>query len=91
MRKEFAMVLAYVPMFCILMGLLVGFIRYKKYGTQIRERVEKEFAEKRARGGIYSLFFKRPDKRVTYETFGIPICIGLFIGLLYVMLLFKLL
>ncbi|MDO4188569.1 MAG: hypothetical protein Q4D29_06220 [Lachnospiraceae bacterium] len=77
MKLEYAMAIAITPALCMLVGLVIGTLRYVKYGKEIRKRVEEEFKEKRAEGGINELFFKRPDKRVAYETFGRPLIISL--------------
>lgn len=89
MTQGLAMAIAISPVLCIVIGLLVGAIRYRKYGEEIRQRVEKEFEEKRARGGIHSLYHKRPDKRVVYETFGIPMGIGFLLGFVILLIIFK--
>jgi hypothetical protein len=89
MTHKFAILIAISPVLCITIGLLVGMIRYRKYGDEIRKRVEKEFEKKRARGGIHSLYHKRPDKRVSYETYGIPLCIGFFAGFMMLLIIFK--
>lgn len=89
MNKGIALIIAFLPALCMLVGLIVGFVRYKKYGAKIRERVEEEYAKKRAQGGIHELYHKRPDKRVVFETFGIPIYTSLAVGLLIVFLVFK--
>lgn len=76
MKLEYAMAIAILPALCMLVGLVIGTLRYVKYGKEIRQRVEEDFREKRAEGGINELFFKRPDKRVAYETFGKPLVIS---------------
>lgn len=91
MNRGLAILLAISPFICIAIGTMIGLIRYIKFGDEIRKRVEKDFAQKRERGGIHALYHKRPDKRVFYETFGIPMYIGLFAGLLVIFIIFQLL
>ena len=88
MKIEYAMAIAILPALCMLVGLVVGTLRYVKYGEEIRQRVEEDFKEKRAEGGINELFFKRPDKRVAYETFGKPLFISLIAGFIVMLIIF---
>ena len=90
MKTEYAMAIAILPAFCMLVGLVIGTLRYVKYGKDIRKRVEEDFREKRAEGGINELFFKRPDKRVAYETFGKPLCISFIAGFAVLLIIFYL-
>lgn len=90
MRSEFAILIAVLPVLCMVVSLVIGTLRYIKHGDEIKKRVTEDFREKRAEGGINELFFKRPDKRVAFETFGIPICIGLAVGLILIFIIFKL-
>ena len=90
MKLEYAMAIAILPAFCMMVGLVIGTLRYVKYGKEIRQRVEEDFREKRAEGGINELFFKRPDKRVAYETFGKPLFISLIAGLVVMFVIFYL-
>ena len=90
MKLEYAMAIAILPALCLLVGLVVGTLRYVKYGKEIRQRVEEDFREKRAEGGINELFFKRPDKRVTYETFGKPLAISFIVGFAIMLIIFYL-
>lgn len=48
----------------------------------------KQFREKRAEGGINELFFKRPDKRVAYETFGKPLAVSFIAGFVVMLVIF---
>ena len=63
MKLEYAMAIAILPALCMLVGLVIGTLRYVKYGKEIRERVEEDFREKQAEGGINELFFKRPGQK----------------------------
>ena len=65
-------------------------IRLKAEGKEKRQRVEEDFREKRAEGGINELFFKRPDKRVAYETFGKPLAISFIAGFVVMLIIFYL-
>lgn len=69
MNRGYAMAIAILPAFCILVGLVIGTLRYVKYGKEIRKRVVEDYREKRAAGGIKELYYKRPDKRVAYNIF----------------------
>ena len=82
------MAIAIIPALCMLMGLVIGTLRYVKYGKEIRQRVEEDFKEKRAEGGINELFFKRPDKRVVYETFGKPLAISFIVSFAAILIIF---
>ena len=90
MKLEYAMAIAILPALCMLVGLVIGTLRYVKYGKEIRERVEEDFREKQAEGGINELFFKRPDKRVAYETFGKPLGISFIAGFAVMLIIFYL-
>ena len=90
MKLEYAMAIAILPALCLLVGLVVGTLRYVKYGKEIRQRVEEDFREKRVEGGINELFFKRPDKRVAYETFGKPLAISFIAGFVVMLIIFYL-
>ena len=90
MKSEYAMAIAILPALCMLVGLVIGTLRYVKYGKEVRKRVEEEFREKRAEGGINELFFKRPDKRVAYETFGRPLIISLIACFAVILIIFYL-
>ena len=90
MKLEYAMAIAIIPALCMLAGLVIGTLRYVKYGKEIRQRVEEDFREKRAEGGINELFFKRPDKREAYETFGKPLAISFIAGLAELLIIFYL-
>ena len=90
MKLEYAMAIAILPALCLLVGLVIGTLRYVKYGKEIRQRVEEDFREKRAEGGINELFFKRPDKRVAYETFGKPLGISFIAGFAVLLIIFYL-
>ena len=89
MAQGLALILAVLPAISIAIGLIVGMIRYRKNGDAIRKRVEKEFEEKRSKGGMNSLYYKRPDKRVVFETFGIPLIISVIIAVLIVFIIFN--
>lgn len=39
MNRGYAMAIAILPAFCILVGLVIGTLRYVKYGKEIRKRV----------------------------------------------------
>ena len=88
MKLEYAMAIAMLPALCLLVGLVIGTLRYVKYGKEIRQRVEEDFREKRAEGSINELFFKRPDKRVAYETFGKPLAISFIAGFAVMLIIF---
>lgn len=88
MNQILACIIAALPGLCTLIALVVGGIRYRKYGDEIRKRVEIDFANKRAQGGIHSYLHKRPDKRVAYETFGIPLCISFFVNMIILFVIF---
>ena len=90
MKLEYAMAIAILPALCLLVGLVIGTLRYVKYGKEIRQRVEEDFREKRAEGGANDLFFKRPDKRVSYETFGKPLVISIIAGFAVILIIFYL-
>lgn len=90
MNRGYATLIAIIPAFCILMGLVIGTLRYIKYGSEIRQRVEEDFRKKRAEGGIKELYYKRPDKRVTYETFGKPLTISFIAGFAIMLIIFYL-
>ena len=90
MKLEYAMAIAILPALCLLVGLVIGTLRYVKYGKEIRQRVEEDFTEKRAEGGINELFYKRPDKRVAYETFGKPLFISLIAAFAVMLIIFYL-
>ena len=90
MKSEIAILIAVLPVFCITVGLVIGTLRYIKYGKEIRQRVEEDFREKRAEGGANDLFFKRPDKRVAYETFGKPLVISIIAGFVVILIIFYL-
>ena len=90
MKSEIAILIAVLPVFCITVGLVIGTLRYIKYGKEIRQRVEEDFREKRAEGGANDLFFKRPDKRVSYETFGKPLVISIIAGFAVILIIFYL-
>ena len=90
MKSEIAIFIAVLPVFCVTVGLVIGTLRYIKYGKEIRERVAEDFREKRAEGGINELFFKRPDKRVAYETFGKPLVISIIAGFVVMLIIFYL-
>jgi len=89
MKDKLAILLAISPAVCVLIGLVVGALRYKKHGEEVRKRVTEDYKEKRARGGINELLFKRPDKRIAFETFGIPIIISFVAGIILMLILFK--
>ena len=90
MKTVYAMAIAILPALCLLVGLVIGTLRYVKYGKEIRQRVEEDFREKRAEGGINELFFKRSDKRVAYETFGKPLAISFIAGFAVMLIIFYL-
>ena len=46
MKLEYAMAIAILPAICLLVGLVIGTLRYVKYGKEIRQRVEEDFREK---------------------------------------------
>ena len=46
MKLEYAMAIAILPALCLLVGLVIGTLRYVKYGKEIRQRVEEDFREK---------------------------------------------
>lgn len=80
---------AIAGLFCPIIGMIVGLFRYRKN----KDRLIKEEKEKRdkaqEKGGIPSLFFKRDYNRVFFKTFGIPMYIGLLIGLVLMLLAFR--
>lgn len=80
---------AIAGMFCPIIGMVVGLFRYRKNKDKVikEEREKREKAQEK--GGIPSLFFKRDDKRVFARTYGIPIYIGLLIGLVLMLLAFR--
>ena len=88
MKLEYAMAIAILPALCMLVGLVIGTLRYVKYGKEIMQRVEEDFREKRAEGGTNELFFKRPDKRVAYETFGKPLAVSFIAGFVVMLVIF---
>lgn len=72
--------------FCILcmpmLGMWIGYRRYKKYGKEIRQKMEQEYQDAQEKGGIASLYYKQPGKRVFKRTFGTPVLIGFLGGLI---------
>lgn len=80
---------AIAGMFCPIIGMVVGLFRYRKNKDKVikEEREKREKAQEK--GGIPSLFFKQYYKRVFFKTFGIPIYIGLLIGLVLMLLAFR--
>lgn len=71
-------------------GLLIGHRRYKKFGAQIWEEMKQQHRESQEKGGIYSLYYKRPYKRVFARTYGVPVVICMIIGIILLCVVFKL-
>lgn len=89
MANGIVVLISLLPVACIVIGLVIGALNYIKHGSEIRKRVEKEFREKRLEGGIKSLYYKRPDKRVAYETFGKPLFISFAVAIMIMAIIFS--
>jgi len=89
MANGFAVLFSGLPVACIVIGLVIGTLNYIKHGSEIRKRIEEEFREKRLEGGIKSLYYKRPDRRVAYETFGKPLLISLAAAIIIMIIIFS--
>lgn len=63
------------------LGMLIGLVRYKKHGEEIRKRVDEDYKRAQERGGIHSLYYKDRGKRVFKLTFGTPLAVTFLIGL----------
>ena len=48
MKLEYAMAIAILPALCMLVGLVIGTLRYVKYGREIRQRVEEDDEDNRS-------------------------------------------
>lgn len=69
-------------------GMIIGNIRYKRNGNEIRRKVKEEYKNAQEAGGIKSLYYKHEQKRVFSKTFGTPILIGLLVGLILLFVAF---
>lgn len=69
-------------------GLLIGLIRYRRYGEEVKKRVKEDYDRAQERGGIHSLYYKHQDKRIFQMTFGIPAVVSLLAGLVLMYLAF---
>ena len=91
-NKQIILALCAVFAFCMVpIGFLVGEHRYRKYGKQIKEKVEEEYRQAQEKGGTASLYYKRTDKRIFKQTFGLPVLIGFVVGLISLLIIFSLL
>lgn len=79
-----------IAMCLVPIGILIGHRRYKKYGAQILEEMKQQEREAQEKGGIHSLYYKRPYKRVFARTYGTPILICMLIGLIILLIIFEL-
>lgn len=89
MNKEWTLLMAFMPVAFELIGIIVGVLRYKKYGAKIRQQEEQKYKDAQAKGGLHTLFWKKPYKRVVVRTFGIPMLIGMAAGLVWIWILFQ--
>ena len=71
-----------------IIGMIIGSIRYNKYGKEIREKMKEERLSAQKAGGIKSLYYKHEHRRVFAKTYGIPMILGLFIGLILMFIAF---
>lgn len=81
-------VVAYIGMLLPVVGMVIGLIRYREYGKEVRERVEEEYHRAQERDGIQSLFYKHTGRRIFKLTFGEPILICFILGLLLMCIAF---
>lgn len=80
---------AIAGMFCPIIGMVVGLFRYRKNKDKVIKEEREKREKRQEKGGIPSLFFKKDYKRVFFRTFGIPMYIGLLIGLVLMLLAFR--
>lgn len=71
-KQNILMIFALLALCMPMIGCLFGLIRYKKHGKEIKEKMEKEYRQAQAKGGLSSLYYKRVNQRVFKRTFGLP-------------------
>lgn len=71
-----------------IIGMIIGSIRYKKYGKEIKEKMKEERLNAQKAGGVKSLYYKHEHKRVFAKTYGIPMFVGLIVGLIVMSIAF---
>lgn len=88
--KQMILKLMMVSALCMpVAGCAVGLWRYQKYGEEIKKKLEEECRLAQEKGGIASLYHKRVRTRVFKRTIGLPICIGLFLAMAILGILFS--
>lgn len=90
MKQSLLMIAAVIGMCMPMIGCMIGVRRYKKYARQISEELERKRKEEWEKGGVHTLFYKRNYRTVFSRTFGLPMCIGLILGLIILYFVFKL-
>lgn len=90
-ERQLLLAICVVLALCLVpIGLLIGHRRYKKYGAQIWEEMKRQESSARNKGGIHSLYYKRPYKRVFARTYGMPVILCMIIGIILLCVVFKL-
>jgi hypothetical protein len=88
MRQIVLMIFAVIGMCMPMIGCLIGLRRYRKYGRQTMDDLERRRKEEWAKGN--TLFYKRNYRTVFSRTIGLPMVIGLLVGLVILCIVFKL-
>ena len=82
----FAIAILCTPIF----GLITGLLRYKKHSKEVKSRVDAEYKAAREKGGVASLYYKHPERRLFKRTFGLPMLIAFVVEIVLLFILFKL-
>lgn len=81
-------VVALLGSICPIIGMVIGLITYSRHNIEIRKEIKEERQKAQKAGGIKSLYYKHEYKRVFAKTFGIPMSIGLIIGIILMCIAF---
>lgn len=90
MREILLTILAMIAMCMPMFGALIGLRKYRKHGEEIKRKMNTEYKAAQEKGGVSSLYYKHPEKRVFKKTFGLPMLIGLGVGMILLYITFKL-
>ena len=90
MREMLLAMLAISAMCMPMFGALIGLRKYRKQKEEIERKMNAEYKAAQEKGGVASLYYKHPEKRVFKRTFGMPMIIGFVVGMILLYITFKL-
>lgn len=89
--RAFAAVIAFTGLAMPILGMVTGCFRYHKMKDRLNDKFDTERKSAQEAGGVESLYYKHKHKRMTAATFGIPMMLGMFLGMILIGIAFSLL